>query len=135
MPAIVIGHNGRVGWGLTTANVDDQDLFIEKLDPADPSRYLTPLGYEPFEVRRVRIEVEGEAPRIETLRRTRHGPVLSPEMFGVGAVTPEGHVAALGWTALTDQDTSLTALTMLLEAGSVGDALKAIPRSLRPRRS
>ncbi len=125
VPAIVIGHNGRVGWGLTTAQIDDQDLYIEKLNPADPGQYLTPVGWRDFETRRIRIEVAGEAPLVETVRTTRHGPVLTPQMYGVDAITPEAHVAALAWTALTDEDQALSALGLLLAAEDVEAALPA----------
>lgn len=132
VPAIVIGHNGRIGWGLTTGNVDDQDIFIEKVSPSDPASYLTPLGWRSFETRRIRIEIDGARPLIETVRRTRHGPVLEGDMFGVDAVTPEGHVAALSWTALTDEDRSLTALHGLLGSNRVRDALSVAPLVAAP---
>ena len=44
VPLVVIGHNDRIAWGFTTTTSDVEDLFIEKLDPADPGRYLTPRG-------------------------------------------------------------------------------------------
>ncbi|MEK7687244.1 MAG: penicillin acylase family protein, partial [Pseudomonadota bacterium] len=30
-PAIVLGHNGTIGWGFTTTNLDSQDLFVERV--------------------------------------------------------------------------------------------------------
>ena len=33
-PGIAIGHNERIGWGLTIFGIDAQDLFQETLDPA-----------------------------------------------------------------------------------------------------
>jgi acyl-homoserine lactone acylase PvdQ len=40
---------GKLGWGLTTAIVDDQDVVIEKLNPDNPEEYLLPDGsYETF---------------------------------------------------------------------------------------
>ena len=47
-PAVVLGHNGTIGWGFTTTNLDSQDLFIERVDPTDPNRYITPDGARPF---------------------------------------------------------------------------------------
>jgi penicillin G amidase len=41
-PLVAIGHNDRIAWGFTTTGSDVEDLFIEKVDPADPHRYLTP---------------------------------------------------------------------------------------------
>ena len=50
MPVVVLGHNGRAAWGFTNTGADTQDLFLEKLDPEDPARYLTPDGYRRFEL-------------------------------------------------------------------------------------
>ena len=54
-PFIVIGHNDRIAWGFTTTASDVEDLFIEKPDPDDPSRYLAPGGSLPFDTRREEI--------------------------------------------------------------------------------
>jgi penicillin amidase len=132
VPAVLIGHNGRLGWGLSTAQVDDQDLYIERVNPADPSEYLTPIGWRSFETRQIRIEVADAPPILETVRRTRHGPVLSGEMFGASAVTPEGHVAALGWTALEDRDRGLTSLHRMLAARTVEQGIEAAREALAP---
>ena len=34
IPFVVIGHNARIGWGLTNAGSDVQDFFVEQLDPS-----------------------------------------------------------------------------------------------------
>ncbi len=44
VPGVVLGHNARIAWGATNAAVDVQDLVIETVDPADPTRYLGPDG-------------------------------------------------------------------------------------------
>src|SRR5690606_15537008 len=64
-PFTLLGHNGRVAWGLTTTGGDVQDLFVERLDPSSPDSYLTPGGSAPFTVREEVIEVRGRPP--ETL--------------------------------------------------------------------
>ena len=51
VPMIVIGHNARIAWGLTNTNPDVQDLYIERSDPDDPDRYLTPDGPRPYRTR------------------------------------------------------------------------------------
>ena len=37
VPGIVLGHNGSVAWGFTNTGPDTQDLFVERIDPADPA--------------------------------------------------------------------------------------------------
>ncbi|MEO1470212.1 MAG: penicillin acylase family protein, partial [Pseudomonadota bacterium] len=44
-PLVLIGRNRRLGWGLTTVGADDADLYIERVDPDDPTRYRTPDGW------------------------------------------------------------------------------------------
>src|SRR6266403_2783526 len=77
VPVVVVGHNERIAWGFTTTTSDVEDLYIEKVDPADPGRYLTPQGSAPFNSRAETILVKGAAPVDITIRETRHGPVLS----------------------------------------------------------
>lgn len=125
MPLVLVGRNPDLGWGLTSSYLDDQDVYIERVDPEDPTRYLTPEGWVPFQERRVLIGVRGAEPEPVTLRWTRHGPVLPPGAFGVGAVTPPGHVASLAWTALAPGDRSMSAAIALMQAGSVRAARAA----------
>jgi penicillin amidase len=94
LPLVIVGRNRAVGWGFSAAQVDDIDYFIEQIDPADPSRYQTPAGPRPFELRSERILVSGGAPVEHIVRVTRHGPVFSD-------VEPRANerVLALRWTA------------------------------------
>lgn len=131
-PPVLIGRNRAVGWGLTTAQVDDQDLYIERVNPDDPNAYKTPDGWAPFQTRTIRIEVAGEPTLSETVRSTRHGPVLSHDQFGVTSVTPEGHVAALAWTALAPQDRTMTGLMGLMRAESLDQGMAAADLALAP---
>ncbi|HJZ46875.1 MAG TPA: penicillin acylase family protein [Roseiflexaceae bacterium] len=79
LPCVVIGHNERVAWGLTNGENDVQDLFIERFDPADPTRYEFQGAWEQATVVREQIAVKGRPePAIEEVRITRHGPVISP---------------------------------------------------------
>lgn len=82
VPFHIIGHNGRIAWGLTNTGSDVQDIFIEKIDPADSSRYLTPDGPRPFVIRRDIIRQRGGEPVTITLRESRHGPVISDLLDG-----------------------------------------------------
>jgi len=108
VPLVVIGHNERIAWGFTTTTSDVEDLYIEKVDPADPGRYLTPQGSAPFNSRAETILVKGAAPVDITIRETRHGPVLS-DALPPGAADP-GFVLALAATVTIPEDRSAEAL-------------------------
>ena len=125
VPAVIIGRSEALGWGLTTAYADDQDLFLEEINPDNPEEYRTPTGWKRFETRRTIIEVKDAPPVTITLRRSDNGPVLPGSHYDIASVTPPGHVMALGWTALTAQDTSMTAALHLMRARSVAEAIEA----------
>ena len=104
LPSIVLGRNRRIAWAFTNTGPDVQDLYLEKVDPADPGRYLAPDGPQLFERRQATIRVKDGEPVTIELRETRHGPVLSDVHGAVARATPPGHVMALRWTALDDDD-------------------------------
>ena len=108
VPLVVIGHNERIAWGFTTTTADVEDLFVERIDPADPGRYLTPQGSLPFESRHEMIVVKGADPIELTIRETRHGPVLS-DALPSGAVDP-GFVLAVTATFTTSEDRTAEAV-------------------------
>jgi penicillin amidase len=79
LPGVVIGHNGHLAWGLTAAPVDVQDLYLERLDPADPARYEVNGAWQRARVIGEVIAVRGQdQPVIEEVRVTRHGPIVTP---------------------------------------------------------
>ena len=125
VPLVVVGRSARLGWGLTSSYMDDQDLYVEKLNPEDPAQYLTPDGYKPFRSERSIIRVKDAAPVTITLRWSENGPVLPGSQFDLASITPPGHVMALAWTALSKNDTSMTAAMNLMRAGSVREAIDA----------
>jgi penicillin amidase len=76
LPGIAIGHNERAAWGLTIVGTDQIDVFVEQLDPADPSRVIYRGESEPLRVERETIPVLGEASREVTFEFSRHGPIV-----------------------------------------------------------
>ncbi|MBK5934099.1 penicillin amidase [Rhodovulum imhoffii] len=125
IPAVLSGRSAQLGWGITSAYMDDSDIFIEKLNPKNPQEVLTPSGYKPLETRGSIIRIKDEPPVTVTLRWSGNGPILPGSHFNLGAVTPEGHVAALAHTIYDRTDTTMTAAMHLMRAGSVEEGLKA----------
>lgn len=124
IPMLLMGHNGHVAWGQTTANGDGADLFVETIDPADPGRYLTPDGSRPFETREETIEVRLGETRHVTIRATRHGPVVSDLAAG-DLPRAEGTVVALSHVALMPGDTTAEAMLRFSDAKTADDFLAA----------
>ncbi len=109
-PFFMVGQNGHLSWGLTTTHADTQDLFIERIDPSDPNRYLTPDGPALFQTRTEKIEIRWGEPETLTVRSTRHGPVISDLSDDAARLAGDGHVVALGFAALRDDDRTAEAM-------------------------
>jgi penicillin amidase len=73
---VAIGHNDRVAWGLTIVGTDQEDLYIEDVNPANANEVRWKDGWEPIKIVREEIAIKGEAPRAIELKFTRHGPVF-----------------------------------------------------------
>ena len=125
MPLVLVGRSERLGWGLTSSYLDDQDVVIERLNPANPQEYLTPDGPMPFTSRQTILTIKDAEPVTLTLRWSQSGPILPGSHYDLASVTPAGHVAALEWTALSGRDTSMTAALRLMMAGSVAEGIAA----------
>ena len=82
VPGVVIGTNGHVAFGMTNTTGDFRDHVIIDVDPNDPTRYQTPDGWEPFNVRNVSIRVRGSEDVVVESRWTRWGPVLAEDSEG-----------------------------------------------------
>ena len=125
IPSIWSGRSSKLGWGVTTAHIDDQDIVIEKINPENPEEYLTPTGYKKFRTRPTIINIKDEAPLTLTLRWSDNGPILAGNFQNLRTVTPSGHVAALSSTALSPKDTTLSASIRLMQSTTVEDAIVA----------
>ncbi len=132
MPMVLTGRSDRLGWGLTSAYVDDQDVLIEELNPDNSEQYRTPDGFKDFERRDSIVEIKGADPITLTLRWSDNGPILPGRFRDLESVTPPGHVAALSWTVLSPNDTSVAAGMGIMMANSVAEAITAAEIHIAP---
>ena len=126
VPGIVLGHNGRIAWGMTTTGADTFDLFIERQIEDDPTRYQTQQGPKPFEVRTYDIGIKNESERLRiAVRRTHHGVVLSDlTNEGAEAAAP-GELLVLASTMFHAPSTTAEALFKINAAANVEQFVKA----------
>jgi penicillin amidase len=113
VPYVILGRNAHVAWGFTNTGPDVQDLYLERVNPADPNEYQTPDGYARFDTRTEVIRVRGAADVHLAVRSTRHGPVISGALAAVDKALPRGearYVLALRWAALEPADATMRAL-------------------------
>ncbi|MCQ4208715.1 penicillin acylase family protein [Streptomyces longispororuber] len=114
MPGVIIGHNGKISWGLTNSGADVTDLYLERFNG---DGYTYDDKTLPFKTRKEVIKVAGGSDKTITVRETNNGPLVSDrndELVKVGkkasvdATAPDrgdGYGVALRWTALTPGNT------------------------------
>lgn len=125
-PIILSGRNEKLAWGISASYLDDQDIFIEEQNIENPNLYRTEKGWEKFKIDRQFIKIKNSSD-IEIERKwTRNGPVLSDTAFDLLSITPENHVAALSWTALSETDTTISAAINLMLSQNVEKGLNAL---------
>jgi penicillin amidase len=112
VPGIVLGRNDRIAWGLTTTGADVQDLYLERLDGE-------------FSTREEVIKVRGARDERITVRRSRHGPIISDVSRLALSAAPRGYAVALAWTALAEDDLTLQAALQLARARDWSEFLGA----------
>lgn len=89
MPFVIVGHNAHIAWGFTDLYADVQDVYVEQ---TQGDLYRTPDGWRPFQYVREVIPVRWGRDVVLNVRRTVHGPVISP------LLPHEKRVLALRWT-------------------------------------
>ncbi len=77
LPGVALGHNQNIAWGFTIFGLDQQDLYLEDLNPSDSSQYKTAQGLErPWRFAKKHSRFVA-APNVQVdLKFTQHGPVL-----------------------------------------------------------
>lgn len=76
LPGIALGHNQTVAFGFTIVGIDQQDLYVETVNPDDPNEYRYQGAWKKFETEQQKIAVKGRGEQTVTLRFTVHGPVI-----------------------------------------------------------
>jgi len=73
---VAIGHNDRLGWGLTIVGTDQEDVYVEEVNPANPNEVRFRGAWEPLTIVREQIIVKGQATETVELKYSRHGPIF-----------------------------------------------------------
>jgi penicillin amidase len=108
LPAVVIGRNERIGWGVTTVGADVQDLFIME---EVAGGYLYRGQVQPWRTRTEIIRVRGEPEVTLTVRESRYGPVINDVVHSPGA-----RPLSLRWTSLDPTDRTVEAFLGIARA-------------------
>ena len=119
-PGVLIGRNRRIAWGMTAAILDANDLYVERCDPDTPATYLTDAGqHRQAETIEEPINVKGwSEPVVETVRVTRHGPIINPPPADPVQTNRAYHLQLALRSTVLEQPGLVTSLLALNRAGS-----------------
>lgn len=76
LPGISIGHNGKIAFGLTIFSIDQEDLYVYKTNPDNPSEYWYKGKWVPMKKETDEIAIKDGAAKQVTYEYTQHGPVI-----------------------------------------------------------
>jgi penicillin amidase len=128
LPLVVLGQSEHIAWAFTNTGPDVQDLYLERVNPNDASQYQTPDGWAVFEATDEVIRVKGRPDVKLTVRRTRHGPVISDAGVAddlIGPAARPGYAIAMRWTALDADAEPIGANLAITRATSVNGYIAA----------
>ena len=126
IPAVIIGHNEKIAWGMTNVGPDVQDIYLETIDgdmASGNAKVKTPTGFEPLKTRKESINVRGNlmkpdvSPVSLDVYETRNGPIV---------LTEGGKSYSLKWTALDPKSLELATFHKLNRAGNWQEFQNAI---------
>lgn len=107
VPGVIVGHNDRIAWGFTNVAPDVLDLYIEKINPANPNQYEVNGQWVNMTLVKETIRVPGSQPVDLTVRYTRHGPIVYDNptdrqqiQATWGVPLPADFAISMRWTAL-----------------------------------
>jgi len=76
LPGVALGHNENIAWGFTIVGIDQQDLYVERLNPANPNQYRYRGEWKSVEIEKQKLRVKDKGEVEIELRYTIHGPIL-----------------------------------------------------------
>jgi len=79
IPGVSNGHNDWIAFGGTYFSMDQEDLYVYELNPANRNEYKYGNRWERFRIIHDEIRVKGQAAVPVDLTFTRHGPVIFVE--------------------------------------------------------
>lgn len=97
MPAVMIGRNHHVAWGITNNICSLRDLYQERADSAHPDCFLYDGKWEKAKSREEVIQVRGAAPVRKTIRSSRNGPIVDEILPGPARQTGPVSLRWLGF--------------------------------------
>lgn len=107
-PAIIIGRNQHIAWGLTNLMLDDCDLYIETINPENKNQYFLDGKWKDLKLIHENIKVKNGDNVNITVKYTHRGPIISevhPDLKHSKDDSSGGNsVISMRWSAFEPSD-------------------------------
>lgn len=124
VPGIIAGHNDEVAWGLAILPIDFVDLFVVRVDPANPTRYQVGERTLSMEREEIVLAVKEGEPITRVAYRTIYGPIITELEPGVEAAV------ALHWYGTLPEgeleDRTVSSILQFMDCHNVEDVMSAV---------
>lgn len=124
-PAVIIGFNDSIAWGVTNAGRDVLDYYDIKFKDSTLSSYYYNGEWVEAGHRQEVIRIKGKPDLVENMAMTVFGPVMYDQSYK--NISTEGKYLAIRWTA-HKAGTGLQTFYQLNRAKNYNDYLDAISR-------
>ncbi len=125
VPAVIIGRNAEIAWGLTNVMADEADFFIEKINSSAQYQYIVDGTPRPMMVRDEEIKVRDSASVVVQVRSTHHGPIISDihalahsELGQRPTHIEQTQQISMAWTGLQTDSDEIEAFILLNHAAN-----------------
>ncbi len=122
-PAVIIGFNDSIAWGVTNASRDVKDYYEIKFRDSTMAEYWYNGNWQPVTYRKEVISIKGKPDHIENIAITVWGPVVYDSHYSNKLHDNKSY--ALHWTAHNGSNDAKTFL-LLDKAQSYDDYVEAI---------
>ncbi len=118
VPFHILGHNGKIAWGITSTQADQEDLVVERVANTNSARYVVGSHSRAFIQTPMTIAVKGKPAHAMTVRATDQGPVISDLIPNLLKATEPRRAIVLEAVYLKPNDPTINALYYLNRASN-----------------
>jgi penicillin amidase len=127
IPFAVMGHTPYSAWGVTMAELDDLNIYDEKVNPEDKTKVMYLNEWVDIESRVEKIKVKDSKNISVEVSSTPHGPILSGSQFDV-----KGKTLSLSWSVFHPENNIVQGLYEIPLAKTVTDLKTAVSHGAAP---
>lgn len=125
-PFPALGHNKDHAWGVTMAETDDQDFYMEQIDLTQKAVMFN-NKWEPLKIEQEVIKVKGGQDINLDILITPHGPVMDGTDF-----TIKGKALALKWAYHHPENHTIMAIYKMMKAKNYEEFKSALALGVTP---